>query len=190
VRSRAVMNRAVVFSFAVGSALLLSACSGAPGPSVADNTPAPVITPAPAPRPAAISKPEVVADAPKAEPVQSPPETPEPVRTARVEPAAVPAPKPEPVPAPPPPPTMHDVLDLDRGALTDMLLAPRLKRQEAPAEIWQYVGQTCVLHVFFYPSVQDRQLSVDHLEATSPTGAKYPTNSCLAELVTAKAREP
>jgi hypothetical protein len=177
-------------SIVVG-ALLLSACSGPARPPVAHKSPAPVVTPVSKPA----AKPETVAEAPKAETVQQPavqqpPETPEPVQTARVEPAAVPAPEPAPVPAPPPPPTMRDVLNLDRGALADMLPSPRLKRQEAPAEVWQYVGQTCVLHVFFYPSAQDRRLSVDHLEATSPTGAKYPTNSCLAELVTARAQEP
>ena len=193
--NKAVMIKSGVILFAVGGTLLLSACSGASRPSVAYQTPAPVITPAPAPRPNPEPKPEVVTESPKespkAETVQQPPEAAEQVQTARVETAPAPKPAPRPVtPPPPPPPTMHDVLNLDRSALTDMLLAPRLKRQEAPAEVWQYIGQTCVLHVFFYPSVQDSQLSVDHLEATSPTGAKYPTNSCLAELVTAKAREP
>jgi len=34
--------------------------------------------------------------------------------------------------------------------ITAMLGTPTLKRRDQPAEIWQYLGQTCVLDVFLY----------------------------------------
>ncbi|MFP6774286.1 MAG: hypothetical protein VCE74_18440 [Alphaproteobacteria bacterium] len=57
-----------------------------------------------------------------------------------------------PTPAPPATPAMksRQLVGLDRGGLNSLLGKPTLLRQEASAEVWQYVAPDCVLHVFLY----------------------------------------
>lgn len=176
----------------IGGALWLGACALAPQkPSVARAAPAPLESPQPpkpdiavAPTPPENPPPPTTPPVPKTPPAKAKPEAkPPPVQAAVVTPPPVAKPAP---PPPPPPPTAQDVLDLDPVALTALLQSPRLKRQEAPAEVWQYFASHCVLHVFLYPAAQGAGLSVDHLEATDTSGAKSPTDDCLAELAAAK----
>ena len=57
-----------------------------------------------------------------------------------------------PTPAPPATPAMksRQLVGLDRGGLNSLLGKPTLLRQDASAEVWQYVAPDCVLHVFLY----------------------------------------
>jgi hypothetical protein len=39
---------------------------------------------------------------------------------------------------------------MDQGELSDLLGKPSLRRGEQDAQVWQYGGASCVLHVFLY----------------------------------------
>lgn len=90
---------------------------------------------------------------------------------------------------PPPPPEPKDFLGLTGDALSSRLGAPSLKRREPPAEVWQFAAPDCVLHVFLYPSGDDAQMRVDHIEARPRNGATDGANRaafdsrCLALLI-------
>jgi hypothetical protein len=47
------------------------------------------------------------------------------------------------------------LVGLDFNATKALLGEPALQADEPPAKIWAYNGGTCMLHVFFYPSVGD-----------------------------------
>ena len=47
------------------------------------------------------------------------------------------------------------LVGLDFNATKALLGDPALQSEEPPAKIWAYNGGTCMLHVFFYPSVGD-----------------------------------
>jgi outer membrane biosynthesis protein TonB len=178
-----------------GGALWLAACAATPQKTAVPATPAPVETPAAQKPPAPEIPVAKLAAKPIVKPAAKPAPTPTPAPATVVAPApttiVAPAPVKPPPPArivraapepAPPPPTRQDVLNLDPAALTALLRTPRLKRQEAPAEVWQYFGTNCVLHVFLYPPTPAGRLSVAHLDATDTAGAKFSTNACLAEL--------
>ncbi|MFQ5958078.1 MAG: hypothetical protein ACE5LF_01790 [Alphaproteobacteria bacterium] len=73
----------------------------------------------------------------------------------------------EPWPAAPPPPAWREVarlaptpplnddpkqvMGLDDTALEALIGPPGLRRDEPPAQVWQYRGESCVLDVFLYP---------------------------------------
>ena len=40
---------------------------------------------------------------------------------------------------------------------------PNLRRQDSPAEVWQYLAQQCALHLFFYPKSSGEALVVRHI---------------------------
>ena len=40
---------------------------------------------------------------------------------------------------------------------------PNLRRQDSPAEVWQYLAQQCALHLFFYPGKSGEELVVRHI---------------------------
>ena len=82
--------------------------------------------------------------------------------------------------------TANKILDLDATEVMEILTHPNLKRREAPAEVWQYAGSDCVLHVFFFPRESDGQILVKHVEATGVKGQKFSTNACLAHLLERK----
>lgn len=67
---------------------------------------------------------------------------------------------------------------------------PALKRQESPAEVWQYRGADCVLDVFFYPgpssspssSSPSPNLQAAYIESRGLDGQRRPPQSCLDTL--------
>jgi hypothetical protein len=69
-----------------------------------------------------------------------------------------PASKPSPPPAPPAKPPVQSSLQLDPQQLvglgemevTDLLGTPREVREEAPARVWRYAGDSCSVDVLFY----------------------------------------
>ncbi|MBT3701811.1 MAG: hypothetical protein HOG12_09845 [Alphaproteobacteria bacterium] len=92
--------------------------------------------------------------------------------------------KPIPVaPTPPPLLTSTDVLGLGPTKVSGLLGDPKMIRREKPAEVWQYAGADCVLHVFLYDDEPSGTFRVDHLEATDLQGSKAPTDTCLAGLI-------
>ncbi len=40
---------------------------------------------------------------------------------------------------------------------------PNLRRQDSPAEVWQYLARDCALHLFFYPGTSGEALVVRHI---------------------------
>jgi len=165
--------------------VIVASCTSRPQQSVMQDykPPAskasPVAANQPTPQPAVVKKtPEPVAEksAPAA-PVIAVPAAP---KVAIISPPA----KPEAVTPPPPPlPTTRDVLGLKPLKVSQMLGQPGLIRREKPAEVWQYAGSDCVLHVFLYDDEPSGTFRVDHLEATDLQGAMTSTDSCLAEMV-------
>ena len=61
---------------------------------------------------------------------------------------------------------------------------PRLRRQEPPAEVWQYRGQDCVLDFFLYQDAQT--FKVVHIEARDLSARLVETRSCLRRLLEAR----
>lgn len=47
-------------------------------------------------------------------------------------------------------PGASELIGADKARLTGLLGEPRLRRREAPAEIWLYADNACVLHVYLY----------------------------------------
>jgi hypothetical protein len=135
-----------------------------------------------------VIRPAVVKDAPKPVKEETAPAAPIVAAPAAPKVAIVSQPaKPEAVTPPPPPPpplpTTRDVLGLKPVKVSQMLGQPGLIRREKPAEVWQYAGSDCVLHVFLYDDEPSGTFRVDHLEATDLQGAMTSTDSCLAEMV-------
>ncbi len=54
------------------------------------------------------------------------------------------------VPTPPLNDDPEQVMGLDDAALEALIGPPGLRRDEPPAQVWQYRGETCVLDVFLY----------------------------------------
>lgn len=70
-------------------------------------------------------------------------------------------------------PTPEDLKGLAADELAAMLGAPSLLSRDGPAQIWQYAGGGCVLHVFLYDErgtfrVTYAELRVDDREAARP----------------------
>ncbi len=94
---------------------------------------------------------------------------------------------------PPEPPKLEDLRGLDAAQLTQLLGKPTLLRDEATAQMWQYRGETCVLHLFLYPASgpgAGGDKRVQYVEARPrQTGAAAATSGpsdCLATLVGAR----
>jgi hypothetical protein len=86
------------------------------------------------------------------------------------------------------PPPVDDDPDRFIGATPATLIAelgePRLRRQESPAEVWQYRAQGCVLDLFLYEETQ--VFKVVHLEARDASAQSVETRSCLRSLLEAR----
>ena len=93
---------------------------------------------------------------------------------------------------PPEPPKLEELRGLDAGQLTQLLGKPTLLRDEATAQMWQYRGETCVLHLFLYPGsgAASGEKRVQYVEARPrQTGAPAATtgpSECLATFVGAR----
>lgn len=115
-------------------------------------------------------------------------------------PAAIPPVDPEPaVSAPdpataalPPAPVINDdpqqLMGIGPGALGAILGDPELIRREAPAEIWQYRNDGCVLDVFFYDTAGRRE--VTYVEARDGAAQRMDTRVCLNTLLRARLVRP
>lgn len=109
-------------------------------------------------------------------------------------PADAPPPAPPPVPrtvaaAPPPaktyPPPSH-LAGLKAAAVVRLLGPPRLKRRDAPAELWQYRTGTCALDLFLYPDGAGGPYRVRHFETRGLGDAPASAAECFAGLLEAE----
>jgi hypothetical protein len=89
---------------------------------------------------------------------------------------------------PPPAPTISSVgpdpkrlLGLEGGEIERLFGAASLRRQEHPAQVWQYPGEHCVLHLFLYE--KDGDFKVEHYEARNRSGVSKTGGACLASLL-------
>lgn len=152
-----------VIAFALLAALPLAACGGVPAARPDGATPVAADDTAP-------SETESKADATAADAA--------PVSTAAAS-AAMPKVSREPIVP------LAKFPGLSGGQVTGMLGDPQFRRQDATAELWQYRGDGCVLHLFLYREKDG--LRVRHAEVrprTTPGAALSITaaDACLTKL--------
>lgn len=84
------------------------------------------------------------------------------------------------------------LLGMDRGALTDLLGNPTFVRKEAPAQLWRYRNDTCLLDLFLYNDDDPyrRRFTVKHYEVRGERGAKAEAEACLKDLLLARMTKP
>lgn len=88
-------------------------------------------------------------------------------------------------PAPVPRIEPSSLLGLVGPDLEGRLGVPFMIRQENPAEIWQYRGETCVFDIFLYPEASGRR--VVYLEARDKAARQVDKQPCLSEILRARA---
>jgi hypothetical protein len=76
----------------------------------------------------------------------------------------------------------------EAGEIRRALGPPQLVRRDAPAEIWQYRGESCVLDLFLYEEA--RTLRVAYLEARDEEAQAVSARSCLASVLAAQPPVP
>ena len=88
----------------------------------------------------------------------------------------------------PPEPGINDdpqqLIGMGPASLNAFLGAPELIRREAPASLWQYRAEGCVLDVVLYPDRGGDK--VTYLEAREDGATKMPARSCLNKLLRAR----
>jgi hypothetical protein len=80
-----------------------------------------------------------------------------------------------------------ELIGLTRAELARLLGAPTLLRREPPAEVWQYAGAACVLHVFIYQEPGGGR--VTYYEAAQRSGRSVPARDCYDRLVARRRAE-
>lgn len=66
----------------------------------------------------------------------------------------------------------NELMGLSGADVAMALGEPDLKRVEAQAEIWQYGGSLCVLHLFLYPDLDGARVRHAELRARAPGAAR------------------
>ncbi|MEE8516096.1 MAG: hypothetical protein V3T02_05590 [Alphaproteobacteria bacterium] len=99
---------------------------------------------------------------------------------------------PQPDPVSPAPPTVtvkvpERIVGLSHAEISELFGKPQFRRRDAPAEIWQYRGATCILDLFLYDT-GNGFLRVHHFEIRHPNTKPVSRRRCLTAL--AKARAP
>lgn len=88
----------------------------------------------------------------------------------------------------PPEPAINDdpaqLIGMGPASLNAFLGAPQLIRREAPASLWQYRAEGCVLDVVLYPDRMGDK--VTYLEAREDGATKIPPRDCLNKLLRAR----
>ena len=64
-----------------------------------------------------------------------------------------------------------------------LLGVPTLVWRNPPAEVWQYAGTACVLHVFLYQDPDDRRYRVSYVEAVSSGRHLLSDDDCISRLL-------
>jgi hypothetical protein len=79
----------------------------------------------------------------------------------------------------------NNLIGQNQERLIRLLGVPSFKRRDAPAEIWRYRNQNCLLDLYFYPSKGSsaaRALQVTFVEARTPQGPSASVTGCLNAL--------
>jgi hypothetical protein len=84
-----------------------------------------------------------------------------------------------------PPPS--DLTGMSHFQVIGLLGEPGFKRDDDPAQIWQYRTKTCALDVFLYRSGDETVYRVDHFEARHREKGEVTAKDCFVALL--KARE-
>ena len=92
------------------------------------------------------------------------------------------------LPPEPPEPAIDDdpqqLIGMGPASLSAFLGAPELIRREAPASLWQYRAEDCVLDVVLYPDRSGDK--VTYLEAREDGAIKMAPRACLNKLLRAR----
>jgi hypothetical protein len=84
------------------------------------------------------------------------------------------------------------LIGLDPDGVEAMLGPPDLRRDEAPAALWQYRNEACVLDLYFFPDAGGGPVTVADYAARArtptPAGGPVDTPRCLGSLVGRAAR--
>ncbi len=80
-----------------------------------------------------------------------------------------------------------ELIGLTRADVSRLLGAPTLLRREPPAEVWQYAGAVCVLHVFIYQEQDDSRVA--YYEAAQRGGRNLPARDCYDRLLAGRRSE-
>ena len=78
----------------------------------------------------------------------------------------------------------QQLIGMGPASLNAFLGAPELIRREAPASLWQYRAEGCVLDVVLYPDRSGDK--VTYLEAREDGATKMPARTCLNKLLRAR----
>ncbi len=82
-----------------------------------------------------------------------------------------------------PEPTVLEGLIADQ--VEALLGAPGFKRNDDPAEIWQYRVKSCTLDLFMYETLDSRQRSVAHYEARPTPDTAMTVRDCFIDVIKA-----
>lgn len=86
----------------------------------------------------------------------------------------------------------EQLLGLDRSGLTDLLGTPAFVRNDAPAQLWRYRNDTCLLDLFLYTDDDPyrKRLAVKHYEVRGADDGKMDADACLKDLLLARMTKP
>lgn len=73
-----------------------------------------------------------------------------------------------------------DIIGLGTEAVERLLGRPEMVRRDAPAEVWQYRSETCVVDLYLYPA--QASYRVAYIEARDPSAASVAADNCFATL--------
>ncbi len=73
-----------------------------------------------------------------------------------------------------------DIIGLGTEAVEKLLGAPEMVRRDAPAEVWQYRSEACVVDLYLYPA--QAAYRVAYIEARDPSAASVAADNCFASL--------
>ena len=75
----------------------------------------------------------------------------------------------------------NNLIGLNKFEIIELLDAPKFKRTEHPASIWQYQSSICFVDIFFYS--HKKTMVVDHVEIRSKNVKKVGEKSCFGSLL-------
>lgn len=81
------------------------------------------------------------------------------------------------------------LMGLDGAGLTALLGPPEFRRADAPAELWRYRGDGCMLDLFLYGparTTESERVTVRHVEARPIGVERVSTDDCLRALLRAR----
>ena len=85
-------------------------------------------------------------------------------------------------------PEPSTLVGMEALQLSDLLGEPSLKRNDSPAQIWQYRTVDCAFNLFLYQEAGRNSHSVAHYEAVPfATATNQSAKSCLGSILQKKA---